>query len=105
MKVKIIKSVIVKGTVVNPGKAEPLILDVDQEIAENLIKIGCAADPTKLEIETETRPAEDVIAAKDAEIADLKNKLDELTGYVRGLEAETEKKKTPQRDKKKEASA
>jgi len=43
---------------VHPGKGEPTILDVDQETADNLLRIGCATDPTKPELEAKKDPAD-----------------------------------------------
>ena len=97
MKVKITKSVIVGGKVVNPGTDEPVILELERSVADNLIRIGCATDPEGKEIDT--IPADKIIAANDIklkanadEITDLTTKLDELTEYVKELEAELKKK-------------
>lgn len=75
MKIKIIKNVIVTGEMLSPGSVDkPNIKDLEPEMAERLIKIGCAVDPTVADMDARRDPAE-VIVEMQAEI----------DGYVQAL--------------------
>lgn len=94
MKIQIINNVIIEGTVFAPG----VELDIDQEKADNLIRIGVAQKIKKMLPKTEpdetpvAEKAEEVQVDQDNADSSIGNILDEPVGG--GFEASTKAQST-----------